>query len=331
MKQNMVLRGFSPKTQYAYLNHVRYFENFFERPLESMGAPEIKEFLHYCITKKNLSRSYVNTTYSALATETLVELARDPKYLGAQIGLISVLHTWGQNLLHHPHLHCIVPGGGLSLDGRRWINSKKKFFILVKVLSRKFCGKFLALFKQAVQNGEITFCGQIASLGGKRCFQSLIDGLYQTEWVVYCKKPFKSPWHVLRYLGRYTHRVAITNNRFVDISNGRVSFKWRDYREGHRTKVMNLEAAEFIRRFLLHVLPERFVKIRHYGVLSNRNRNKKLRLCQRLTFSKIREALPQLSAAELLLKLTGIDLSVCPCCGAGKMLRKESWNFRASP
>lgn len=256
------------------------------------------------------------------ASETLVELSRDPKYLGAEIGCISVLHTWGQNLMDHPHVHCIVPGGGLSFDGTRFIRSREKFFIPVKVLSRKFRGKFLAFLKEAFQDGKLKFSGKLEPLSGKLKFQSLIDGLYQTEWVVYCKKPFKSPWHVLRYLGRYTHRVAISNQRIVNLQNDRVTFTWRDYRDDNRTKLMILEASEFIRRFLLHVLPSRFVKIRHYGILSNRNRNSKLRLCQRLTLSKIRET-QKLSMVELLLKLTGLDLRVCPCCKQGKMVTKS--------
>lgn len=255
------------------------------------------------------------------ASETLLELSRDPKYLGAEIGFISVLHTWGQNLTDHPHLHCIVPGGGLSFDGTRFICSQKKFFIPVKVLSRKFRGKFLAFLKEAFQDGNLVFHGKIEPLSGKIKFQFLIDSLYRTEWVVYCKKPFKSPWHVLRYLGRYTHRVAISNQRIVNFQDGQVTFSWRDYRDNNRTKLMKIDASEFIRRFLLHVLPSRFVKIRHYGILSNRNRNTKLRLCQQLTFSKIRKS-QKLSTVELLLKLTGIDLRACPSCGKGIMISK---------
>jgi len=257
------------------------------------------------------------------ASETLAELSRDPKYLGAEIGIISVLHTWGQNLMDHPHVHCIVPGGGLSFDGFRFLRSREKFFIPVRVLSRKYRGKFLAFLKEAYQDSELRFCGKLEPLSGKLKFQSLINALYQKEWVVYCKKPFKSPWHVLRYLGRYTHRVAISNQRIVSLQDGRVTFSWRDYKDKKRsTKLMTLEASEFIRRFLLHVLPSRFVKIRHYGILSNRNRNRKLRLCQKLTLSKIRDT-QKLSMVELLLKLTGLDLRVCPCCKQGRMITKQ--------
>lgn len=262
------------------------------------------------------------------ASETLTELARDPKYLGAEIGIISVLHTWSQNLTDHPHVHCIVPGGGLSFDGTRWVSSRKKFFIPVKVLSRKFRGKFLAFLREAYQDGVLKFYGGLKSLSGKTKFHTLVDELYQKDWVVYCKRPFKSPWYVLRYLGRYTHRVAISNQRIIDLQNGQVTFQCRDYKDKSKTKLMTLEASEFIRRFLLHMLPSRFVKIRHYGVLSNRTRNSKLRLCQRLTSSKTRE-LPKLSAAELLLKLTGIDLQVCPCCG-GRMILKANFGHAFS-
>jgi hypothetical protein len=273
-------------------------------------------------------KSFYSLLFKA-ASETLVELSRGPKYLGAEIGIIAVLHTWGQNLMDHPHVHCIVPGGGLSLNGTHFVQSRKKFFIPFKVLSRKFKGKFLAFLKEAFQDGNLKFYGQIEPLSGKSKFQALIDTLYQKEWVVYCKKPFKSPWHVLHYLGRYTHRVAISNQRLVNLQDGtgakasEVTFSWRDYKDKKQsTKLMTLDVSEFIRRFLLHVLPSRFVKIRHYGILSNRNRNRKLRLCQKLTLSKIREV-QKLSTVELLLKLTGLDLRVCPCCGKRTMITKQ--------
>jgi hypothetical protein len=164
-------------------------------------------------------------------------------------------------------------------------------------------------------------------LAGKFNFQKLLDELYQIGWVVYCKKPFKSPWHVLRYLGRYTHRVALSNQRIVSLQDGQVTFSWRDYKDNNKTKLMKLDASDFIRRFLLHVLPSRFVKIRHYGILSNRNRNIKLRLCQRLTFSKIRES-QKLTTIDLLFKLTGIDLRICPCCGQRTMTLKTNFGCK---
>ena len=212
------------------------------------------------------------------AAETLSELASDKKYLGAQIGITAVLHTWGQNLMHHPHVHCIVPGGGLDPYGK-WVNSRKKFFIPVKVLSRKFRGKFLYYLKRA----GLEYHGSISYLNDKPLFNSLVSSLYQKEWVVYCKPPFKNAGHVIEYLGRYTHRVAISNNRILKLENGIVTFKWRDYRDGNKQKQMSLDANEFIRRFLIHVLPDRFTKIRHYGLLSPVNKATKLKLCKKLT------------------------------------------------
>lgn len=262
------------------------------------------------------------TVYSILflsVSETLLELAGDKKYLGAQLGFISILHTWGQNLMHHPHIHCIVPGGGLS-NCSNWINSKKKFFIPVKVLSRKFRGKFLSYFKKAFNENSLKFYGTLQNLNFQLDFQSLINKLYGKEWVVYCKKPFKSAYHVVEYLGRYTHRVAISNNRIVKNENGCLTFKWRDYRDSNKEKLMTVKAEEFIRRFLTHILPNRFVKIRHYGILGSRNKRTKLILCKRLLGVTLPVTTKEkLSAAEMMLKLTGRDINVCPCCGKGRM------------
>lgn len=180
------------------------------------------------------------------ASETLLELGKDTKYLGAEIGFISILHTWGQNLMNHPHLHCIVPGGGLSLDGKRWINSKKDFFIPVKVLSRKFRGKFLYYFKKSYYTKELKFTGDVKQLKEKAHFKSFIDKQYKKEWIVYCKAPFKNAVYVLEYLGRYTHRVAISNNRIVKMENGNVTFKYRDYKDNNKKKLMTITAEEFI-------------------------------------------------------------------------------------
>lgn len=258
-------------------------------------------------------------------SETLLELSRDTKYLGAQIGFTTILHTWGQNLMNHPHIHCVVPSGGLSLDGSKWINSKKDFFIPVKVLSRKFRGKFLYyLKKEYYNNPKLKFINHNENLKYKDVFQCFVDRLYKKEWIVYCKPPFGSAEHVLEYLGRYTHRVAISNNRVVAFENGLVVFKWRDYRDNNKEKFMTVTAEEFIRRFLMHVLPHKFVKIRHYGILSNRNRMTKLKKCKRIlkvSMSKIDTNL-KLNTAELLFKLTGVDINICPCC-SGKMVNKR--------
>ncbi|WP_132018414.1 IS91 family transposase [Hydrogenispora ethanolica] len=269
-----------------------------------------------------LVRLNQKTLYDILfqaASETLLELAAASKYLGAQIGFISLLHTWGQNLMEHPHIHCILPGGGLSFDGLKWVSSRKKFFIPVKVLARKFRGKFLAFLKAAFDH--LFFGDAIGSLRREANFRALLNELYRTNWVVYCKPPFKSPAFVLRYLGRYTHRVAIANSRIVSLENDRVTFKWRDYRDNNREKLMTVSAFEFIRRFLLHVLPPRFVKIRYFGILSNRTRKVKIRLCQRLLGMAFIPLKPK-SRIELLSDMLGFDPSVCRCCGKGKMVRR---------
>jgi len=251
------------------------------------------------------------------AAETLAELSSDKKYLGAQIGITEVLHTWGQNLMFHPHVHCIVPGGGLDSCGR-WINSREKFFIPVKVLSRKFRGKFLYYLKQA----KLEFYDSISYLHDRTMFDNLVSSLRQKEWVVYCKPPFKNAGCVVEYLGRYTHRVAISNNRILKLEDGIVTFKWRDYRDGNKQKYMDLTVDEFIRRFLMHILPDGFTKIRHYGLLSPVNKATKLKLCKKLTntlVSCIKKV--KISAVELLKKLTGKDIMLCPCCKIGHLGR----------
>lgn len=259
------------------------------------------------------------------ASETLLELGRNPKYIGAQLGITTLLHTWGQNLMFHPHLHCIVPSGGLTLDGTRWINSRKKFFIPVRVLSAKFKGKFLAFLQNAFYNRKLKFMGEITELARADVFQCFIENLREKDWVVYCKPPFKSAAYVLQYIGRYTHRVAISNNRMQFTENGFVTFKWRDYKDKSKEKYMTLKAEEFIRRFLMHILPDKFVKIRHYGFLGNRNKKTKLKQCKNLTGAKINlkfEKIKKLSLEQLMLKLTGKDIRICPCCNNGKMVRK---------
>lgn len=277
-----------------------------------------------------LSLTNQKEMYSILfkaTSETLIELGRDNKFLGAEIGFTTILHTWGQNLMHHPHLHCIVPSGGLSLDGNRWIKSKEKFFIPVKVMSRKFRGKFLFYLKKAYYENTLKFTSEIKELREKHLFQAFVNKLYQKEWVVYCKAPFKSPEFVLEYLGRYTHRTGISNNRILSADDGYVKFKWRDYKDKNKEKIMMVTAEEFIRRFIMHILPSRFVKIRHYGILSNKNRNTKLKKCKKLTGveqSIIERIVEKLNTAQLLLKLTGKDLSICPCCKKGKMIQKET-------
>ena len=210
------------------------------------------------------------------AAETLRTIAADPKHLGAQIGFIAILHTWGQNLQHHPHLHCVVPGGGLSADGERWISCRPGFFLPVRVLSRLFRRLFLAQLQGAFEAGRLRFFNALEPLQAPSAFARYLAPVRQAEWVVYAKPPFGGPRHVLEYLGRYTHRVAIANHRLIDFVEGKVSFRWKDYRHDARQKIMRLEAQEFMRRFLLHVLPNGLQRIRHYGLLANRHRALKL-------------------------------------------------------
>jgi hypothetical protein len=206
------------------------------------------------------------------ASESLLEMAADPKRLAAKIGFVAVLHTWTQRLEHHPHIQCVVPAGGLSPDEQRWVPCRKKFFLHVKPLGRLFRRKLLDNLEEAFAQSELMFYGQLRELAHPVLFDNLISSLRNRDWVVYAKPPFGISDQVLRYLARYTHRVAIPNGRLVSIQDGRVYFKWRDSRKGNQIKETSLDAVEFIRRFLLHVLPSGFVKIRHFGFLSNRNR-----------------------------------------------------------
>jgi len=216
------------------------------------------------------------------ATETLSEIARDPKHLGAEIGFVAVLHTWTQTLLHHPHVHCVVPGGGLSPDGKRWLSSRANFFLSVRVLSRLFRGKFLALMTQTFEAGELRLKGSTAHLSDPVAWSRFRGEMHAKEWVVYSKPPFGSPELVLKYLARYTHRVAISNSRIVSMTDTHVRFRYRDRARGDVTRTMTLDGVEFLRRFLLHLLPKGFVRIRHYGLLSNRSRKSKLAVCRAL-------------------------------------------------
>ncbi len=266
--------------------------------------------------------------------ETLRTIAADPKHLGAEIGFIALLHTWGQNLLHHPHLHCVVPGGGLSADGERWISCRPGFFLPVRVLSRLFRRLFLAQLQGAFDAGHLRFHNSLEPLQIPDTFARYLAPVRKAEWVVYAKPPFGGPQHVLEYLGRYTHRVAISNNRLIDFVDGKVSFRWKDYRHDSRQKVMGLDAQEFIRRFLLHVLPGGFQRIRHYGFLANRHRAVKLARCRQLLagpapVAKLSDA--PLDYRDRYEQLTGKSLRDCPQCGHGHMVCIETFLPRALP
>jgi hypothetical protein len=265
------------------------------------------------------------------AAETLLQIAADPKHLGAEIGFLAVLHTWGQNLQHHPHVHCIVPGGGLSPDGSRWVACEPGFFLPVRVLSRVFRGKFLALLGNAFDRGKLSFHGKLRVLADAGEFQRRLTASVGTEWVVYAKAPFGGPEQVLKYLARYTHRVAISNRRLIALEDGEVTFRWKDYAHGGGPKTMTLKATEFIRRFLLHVLPTGFVRIRHYGLLANRVCREKLARCRALLGV---EATPEPVAPEPSVEpKVSVEIpsaaNACPCCGTGRMVIVAS--LRAIP
>ena len=248
-------------------------------------------------------------------SETMKELSADKKHIGAHIGFITVLHTWGQNLSYHPHIHCIVTGGGLSGDLKKWVHSKKDYLFPVKVMGKLFCGKFLSYLKKEYLRGSMEKAGE------KNLFASLLNDLYKTNWVVYSKPPFIKPETVFEYLARYTHRIAISNHRIIKVEDDKVYFHWRDYSDGNKKKVMALDAHEFIRRFLLHVLPHGYVKIRHFGLFCNRNRRSLLEACRTALRVNIlhHESMVE-HWKETLLRVTGVDMDQCPCCKTGRMV-----------
>jgi predicted Zn-ribbon and HTH transcriptional regulator len=239
---------------------------------------------------------------------TLLEIAADPKHLGAEIGFLSVLHTWGQNLQIHPHIHCVIPSGGLSTDHQRWIHPRYPFFLSVKVLSRVFRGKFVAGLKRAFRDRRLLFPGKLKPLAQQIAFRGFLRTLFRNDWVVYAKRPFGGPEYVLQYLARYTHRVAISNQRIVDLADDKVTFRWKDYAHKNKKRLMTVTAEEFLRRFLLHSLPRGFVRIRFCGFLANRRRGNLLPVCR------------QLLAVASPLQNSTADAKAptawrCPCCG----------------
>jgi hypothetical protein len=254
------------------------------------------------------------------ASQTLLTIAADPKHLGAQIGFWMILHTGASNLLYHPHLHCVVPGGGLSPDQQHWVHSRPHFLAPVRVLSRLFRRRLLTALQQAFDRGQLRFRGDLAPLAERRAFYRYLVPLRRRPWVVYAKPPFGGPTQVLEYLGRYTHRVALSHDRLLADDEGQVRFRWKDYRDPGRWKVLTLAAEEFLRRFLLHVLPRGFHRIRSYGWLANRWRTPKLALCRQL-LAVAATLLPPLppSGRDLLAKLTGQPADRCPACGRGRM------------
>lgn len=252
-------------------------------------------------------------------SETLLEAAVGWKDLKANIGFFAILHTWGQKLDLHPHLHCVVPGGGISLDGNRWVSCPRGFFMPVKLLSRMFRGKFLALLKAAHRRGELTLAGRLQSLDSPKAFNSWLSPLYAKNWVVYAKPPWKGPEYALKYLARYTHRVAIANSRLQSIDNGQVTFSYKDYRNQHRQRTLTLAATEFIRRFMMHVLPHGFVRIRYFGFLANTHRKEQLRKIRELLgASQPASPVDELGDQQDLLAAC-IQDQRCPHCKEGLM------------
>jgi hypothetical protein len=296
------------------------------------------EYFHVVFTLPNaigpLALQNPRLVYGALfraAAESLTELAADPKRLGAEIGFLAVLHTWGQTLTLHPHVHCVVPGGGLSPDGTRWVSCRPGFFLPVRPLGRLFRGKFLAMLADLHARGRLILAGSLQNLADPQRFADWMDELRATDWVVYAKPPFGGPGQVLRYLARYTHRVAISNHRLVGLDDRSVSFRWKDYADGDVQKVMTLDGVEFVRRFLQHVLPAGFVRIRHFGFLANRCRDDKLARCREL-LGQAPSPPPARPPDEIDLESRpagGADdrepdvaiesRSCCPACGVGRM------------
>lgn len=260
------------------------------------------------------------------AAKSLQKLALDPKHLGARIGLTAVLHTWTQKLLFHPHLHCIVPGGGLAEDASRWVSCKSGFLLPVRALSKVFRGKLLSQLEKSVEKGEL----QIPAGDPGELMQQAA----RKQWVVYSKPPFGGPEQVLRYLGRYTHRIAISNSRIVALDDSGVTFRWKDRTDSDKTKVTSLAGPSFVRRFLMHVVPKGFMRIRHYGFLANAQRAKMVVRCRELIEADNRgeedggadatQTASEENWQQLLRRLTGVDVTMCPVCGEGRMLRKES-------
>jgi hypothetical protein len=253
-------------------------------------------------------------------TQTLQDIAGDPKHLGAEIGGLAVLHTWGQQLHHHPHLHCVLPAGGLAPDGTQWIPCRPHFFLPVRVLSRRFRRLYLAGLEHLYGQGQLTLTGRCRELAEPAPWYQFLADVRDKEWVVYAKEPLPEPQHVLKYLARYTHRVAISNHRLMALENGQVTFRYKDYQRGHRLRTLTLEAVEFLRRLMLHVPPHGFHRMRHFGFLANRVRQEKLAQCRTL-LGPVTRLHAQEAAVDLKMSAVsgGEPGSVCPVCQHGRM------------
>jgi putative transposase/transposase-like zinc-binding protein len=274
-----------------------------------------------------LAQSHPRLLYRLLfhaAASTLTRFGRDPRHLGGELGVTAVLHTWGQTLTQHVHVHCVVTGGALARDGTRWLPARPTFLFPVRALAKVFRGRYLAGLRRAFDRGDLHLTGGLATLAEPAAFAAWLDELRAQAWVVYCKPPFAGPEHVLAYLGRYTHRVALSNDRLLALRDGRVRFRWRDYADGGRGKVMELAVDEFLRRFLLHVVPDGFVRIRHFGLLANSCRTAALAQCRALLAQPLPPSVPPESARDLMLRVTGIDIARCLVCQQGLLRQLES-------
>ena len=273
-----------------------------------------------------LAQSHPRLVYRLLfhaAASTLLRFGRDPRHLGGDLGVTAVLHTWGQTLTQHVHVHCVVTGGALAPDGTRWLPARPGFLFPVRALAKVFRGCYLAGLRQAFDRGDLHLTGGLAPLAEPAAFAAWLDDLRQQAWVVYCKPPFAGPEHVLAYLGRYTHRIALSNDRLVAVDGDRVHFRWRDYADHDRVKIMDLAVDEFLRRFLLHVVPDGFVRIRHFGLLANRRRAAALAQCRALLAQPSPPPAAPESARDLLLRVTGLDIERCPVCQQGVLRQVE--------
>ena len=282
------------------------------------------EYFHVVFTLPNsfnaLALSNKRVVYDLLfeaVAQTLLEVAANPRRLGAKIGFIAILHTWGQNLCVHPHVHCVVPGGGLSPDGSRWTSCRAGFFLPVRVLSRVFRGKFIAFLRKAWSEGKLR------ALDGGAAFERMIESAVHSDWVVYAKPPFGGPAQVLKYLSRYTHRIAISNRRLVRMDDRSVTFRWKDYAEGGQARTMTLDATEFLRRFLLHAVPRGFMRIRHFGLLANRFRSEHLSRCRTLVgngASSVDHPVEEPQRIQVRDCHGTHDIKSCPVCNDGRMV-----------
>jgi hypothetical protein len=281
---------------------VGYFHVVFTLPDDFIGFDLEHKKVFYDILYRSVS-------------ETLLELGKDPRWLGGTIGFMAVLHSWGQKLLEHPHIHCVVPGGGIRLDGKKWVSFRNNYLFPTKVMAQVFRGKFLDYFAKAVHSSQLCFPKGVHDVEG---FKTFLNEQWKKDWVIYAKEPFGSPEQVVKYLGRYTHRIAISNNRIVSLNDGQVTFRWKDYADGNKQKTMTIDASEFLRRYFLHVLPDGFTRIRYYGLLSNGKKNENLIKCFKLLRIKYEKKQNESHDIATIMQLIfGIDVTLCPKCKNG--------------